>query len=120
MYIKGEPYLIFGSFPEEYHKSIIRRTALALEKECPEEQIGSKTFPSLKSGWYEIPGMGKARISPKEREAIFYMKKKDYVVYLNGFPFIFEAYSMDYDLGTDEEHLDKIKLFYPEWNIKKE
>jgi hypothetical protein len=120
MYIEGEPYLIFGSFPEEYHKSIIRRTALTLKKECPEEERGSETLPSLKSDWYKVVGMSRARIIVEEKEATFYMKPEEYMVYVKGFPFIFDAFSTHYGIGTDDEHLERIKTFYPDWKIKKE
>ena len=99
-YIEGEPYLRFGSFPQEYHKSIIMKTASSLRKECSMEKRGSKTLPVLESEWYKIPGMGSAKIDVETKTAVFL------------------GNSFDYEIGIDAEHLEKIKPFCPEWNIK--
>ncbi len=99
-YIEGEPYLRFASFPEEYHKSIIMKTASSLSKECAVEKRGLKSLPALESEWYKIPGMGSAEITVETKRAIFL------------------GDSFDYEIGIDPEHLEKIKAFYPEWNIK--
>jgi len=100
MYIEGEPYLRFGTFPEEYHKSIIKKTGSSLNRECPTVEKGYSRLPSLEADWYKVVGMGKAIVSVAEKKAEFYER------------------SRDYNIVIDQKHLDDMKPFFPDWEIK--
>ena len=95
-------YLRFGNEPNrDFHEFILGRFAEEIGIKCiqmrgPEGLINA--LPDNVS--YRLIGAGRCRLNLENKSMLFF------------------GTSYDYRIGIDKDYLEKIKLFFPDWNIR--
>jgi hypothetical protein len=98
MEVEGNPCIRFGpgSF---YHWQIMENLARELGMEFPKVKIRGELLPATQSGWYKVLGMGHCGIDHGRKCASF------------------SGESVDYGMGPDLGHLERMKGFFPGWKF---
>ncbi|MFA5992996.1 MAG: hypothetical protein WC796_04790 [Candidatus Pacearchaeota archaeon] len=96
------PYLrfsdLFSGRPAS-HEETLMKFAIELGVRCINDQVYQAKNLPVRSGYY-LCGAGFCRLDPKEKTAVF------------------NKGSSQYDKRINKEHLRKLRLHFPDWQIK--
>ena len=102
-YNDHQPYLRFGIKPGRYgdfHELILERFADEIGVKCTQIRGPDGLVSALPdSVSYRVSGAGMCKVNPRERTAIF------------------SESSHDYEMGINQDHLQRLRTVFPEWQI---
>lgn len=99
LYINGEPYFR-SKLCSIYHSIILEDALREFDLNFETRQIGGINIPLKEGENYEAVGMGFGGLNKfKERRTLNILTRNS---------------SMDYDIGFNQEHFEKIKSYFPE------
>jgi len=104
LYIGNEPHFCFSEKDMEYHWEILSSVLRQLGIACQTVQgyLSRRQIPTPAGAGYRCPGMGRVmiEIEGNQKHAGFY------------------GNSGDYDMTIDPDHVERMKLLFPEWDIE--